>query len=112
MPKTTQKNRTKDRFRLSRMAVASTVMLLAIVFLWVAFRAHDRVLISFISTILALTGYILGSRAMKRIERHHGTIQGDGAALVGKWGCMILFILSAMYFSYVLAMAVYVGRFL
>lgn len=96
--------------RHSKLAPVSVFLLLCSVFVVVGFRYQDLLVVSGGVSLLALLGYYTGNKAEKRIRRHHMVIQGHAAALIGKWGNLVVFVLGFIVFLYELLRSVIRGE--
>lgn len=98
--------------RESRAGKAALLLLLLNVFIWAGLRGLDVVLLTLLSALVALSGYLLARSGRKFLRRHRGAVGGESIVLIGYWGNLILFILTFLMFSYSLAMGILRGDFL
>jgi hypothetical protein len=94
------------------LARASLGLLLLNLFLWAGLRNLDILMLSLISSLVALLGAVAGYRAYRRIRKHGGRIPGEAMAMIGYWFNLILFILVGLLFCYSFAMAFLRGEIL
>jgi len=107
-----KKEHDRDRMRQSKTAPISVFCLLLSVFLIAWLRQTDVLVLSFIVSISSLAGWMIGRVGLRRIRRHHGVIQGEGAAMVGFYGNMILFALSTALLCWELVRSILNGDIL
>ncbi len=93
-------------------AKASLVFMLLCFFVYVTLRGTDVLAVTLLATVVGFTGWILAIVARKRIRHAGGRIGGESLALIGYWGNLILFLLSALWFSYSVAMGILRGDLL
>ena len=86
------------------------LLLLLNLFLWIGLRSLDLLVVSLLSALLALAGWIaahLGHKESRRKSRHGGT---DTMAQLAYWGNLILFLLVSLLFAYLVAMGILNGE--
>lgn len=91
-------------------AKISLLLLLLNGFIWAGLRSLDVLVLTFLSTLVALGGMLLGRAAYRYIRRHRGSVGGDSIALIGYWGNLIVFILTFLLLSYAVAMGILRGE--
>lgn len=89
----------------------SGTLILVNICIWIGLRHIDILVISGISAVLALIGFISGYRSLKRIVRRGGRIGGEGIARIGYYGNMICLILFLLIFAYSFAQGFLRGDF-
>ena len=82
------------------------------VFIFVGLRSTDILLVTLAATLVALGGLIAGRKAVTRIRRSGGRLQGEPMANIAYWGNLVLFILSSLMFAYAAAMGILRGELL
>ncbi len=104
--------RNRERLKTSKLGVLSLLFVLLNVLVWISLRFRWIVLTSGLSAICGLVGFLLALVALKHIHRRQGRLQGEGAALIGKWGNLGLLILSGLLFVYSFTIAIMRGQIL
>lgn len=77
-----------------RIAPVSVLMIPVNAFQLLAFYHYNMRMSLMLGIAVASLGFLLGSRAVNRIQRYGGVLQGEGAAFVGKWGNLALLLLT------------------
>ena len=90
----------------------SVLLLLVNLFVWVGLRGTDILLVTLLSSLLAIVGAVIGHLARRKVQRHGGRISGESLALIGYWANLIVAILSLLMFAYAVAMGVLRGDLL
>ena len=93
-------------------AKASLINLLLCVFVYVTLRGVDVLAVTLLATLVGFIGWILAIVARRKIRRAGGRIGGESLAMIGYWGNLIAFLLSALLFSYSVAMGILRGDLL
>ncbi|MCC5841913.1 MAG: hypothetical protein JJT96_17490 [Opitutales bacterium] len=96
----------------SKFAIASLVCLLGNLLIFTSLRLREVIITSGLIMIVATLGFVLGTVALKRLHRRKGRLQGEGAAIIGKYANLGLALLMGTLFVYSLAMAVLRGQLL
>ena len=104
--------RNRERLRTSKVGVTSLIFVLLNILIWISLRFRWVVVTSGLSAICAFFGFILALVALKQIHRRQGRLQGEGAALIGKWGNLGLLVLSGLLFVYSFTIAIIRGQIL
>ena len=87
--------------------MASAGVLLLTILVFIALMSIDWTVLSGVIAALSLGGFVLGLFAEKQISRRMGLMQGDGPALVGKWGNLSIFVIIITYFVWSLSLYLY-----
>lgn len=90
----------------------SLLLLLINIFIWAGLRGMDIVIMTFLSTVVAFTGYLLALSGRKFLRRQRGSVGGESIVTIAYWGNLLLFLLTFLMFSYSLAIGVLRGDFL
>lgn len=93
----------------SKLAPTSVFVLLLNIFTILLLLREDPLIITTAAFLLSGFGYSLGRTAQRRINRHHGVIQGHAAAVVGTYGNLVVVILAAILFVFELIRAIFYG---
>jgi len=102
----------KDSLKWSKRGPISVGILLINAFQWISLRGFDTIIVAFLSIILAAIGWVFGVYALRKIKRHRGVLQGEGAALMGYWGNLIVFLVSLLFFCWLLFLGIMRGEFI
>ncbi|MEX0326108.1 MAG: hypothetical protein AB3N33_08480 [Puniceicoccaceae bacterium] len=95
------------------MMVKVPVLLLLINgFTCISLRGTDILVVTLISTLLAMVGMVIAWRARKIIRRKGGRVRGETMATIGYWGNLVVFVMAGLLFSYAVAMGVLRGDLL
>ena len=106
-------HRTKaENLRFSYNAGASIGFILLNLFLWAGFRSIEILLMLLVNVLISGIGFLLAWRALKKIRRTHGVIQGEAAARIGYWGNLGIFVATFFFFAFLVAYGVLKGDFL
>lgn len=99
----------RGELRESGLARTSLFLLLLNGFVWAGLRNFDLLLVSLLSTLVALSGLLAGRKARFVLERQRGRMEGESLALIGYWGNVLVFIAAFFFFSYLLAKGLLAG---
>jgi len=80
----------RGELRESGLARTSLFLLLLNGFVWAGLRNFDLLLVSLLSTLVALIGLLAGRKARFVLERQRGRMEGESLALIGYWGNAIV----------------------
>lgn len=95
-----------------RWAQASVLMILVNVCLFVGLRNLDMLVLTLMVALVAALGWFFAIRARKQLRRRYGRMQGEGAAMLGYWGNLIIMLLFTFGFSWFFAMGILRGDLL
>jgi len=113
MGKWVKRKRGRDKeLKESPLAKASLLFLLMNVFVAVGLRGIDMLVVSLVATLVALAGMLTGRKALHHVKRRRGRVGGESLAQIGYWGNLIIFILTFLLFSYLVAIGILRGELL